>query len=102
MARFRPFTGRHMELPPYRTGQVDSCPYRHAGQVHAEQGEVMSGTFASSAGVAKFPVLDKLERLVGGIGELQTKLILLVCNGIVLLAVRIDGSRAERLLSVVQ
>lgn len=40
----------------------------------------MSGTVASSAGVADFPALDKLERLVGEIGDLQSKLILLVGN----------------------
>ena len=41
----------------------------------------MTGTFTSSAGVANFPALDKLERLVGEIGDLQSKLILLVGNG---------------------
>jgi hypothetical protein len=40
----------------------------------------MSDVFAS-AGAANFPVLDKLERLVGEIGDLQSKLILLVGNG---------------------
>ena len=40
----------------------------------------MTGTLTSSAGVANFPALDKLERLVGEIGDLQSKLILLVGN----------------------
>lgn len=38
----------------------------------------MSGTFASSADGANFPALDKLERLIGEIGDLNSKLILLV------------------------
>ena len=41
----------------------------------------MISTFASSTDVASFPALDKLERLVGEVGDLQSKLILLVGNG---------------------
>ncbi len=38
----------------------------------------MSSTFASPADGAHFPALDKLERLIGEIGDLNSKLILLV------------------------
>jgi hypothetical protein len=41
----------------------------------------MTSIFASSAGIANYLALDKLERLVGEIGDLQSKLILLVGNG---------------------
>ncbi len=44
----------------------------------------MSGTFASFADGDNFPALDKLERLIGEIGDLNSKLILLVglsCSG---------------------
>jgi len=38
----------------------------------------MSGTFVSSADGTNFPVFDRLERLIGEIGDLNIKLILLV------------------------
>ncbi|MDR3298635.1 MAG: BREX-3 system P-loop-containing protein BrxF [Candidatus Accumulibacter sp.] len=38
-------------------------------------------TSATSTVIASFPTLDKLERLVGEIGDLQSKLILLAGNG---------------------
>lgn len=41
----------------------------------------MISTFASSADAANFPALDKLERLIVEVGDLQSKLILLVGNG---------------------
>jgi hypothetical protein len=41
----------------------------------------MTSTFASSAGIADSPALVKLERRVEEIGDLQSKLILLVGNG---------------------
>jgi hypothetical protein len=41
----------------------------------------MTSAFVSSVGVANFPSLDKLEHLTGEIGDLQSKLILLVGNG---------------------
>ena len=41
----------------------------------------MTSAVASSAGVDNSPTLDTLERLVGEIGDLQSKLILLVGNG---------------------
>ena len=41
----------------------------------------MTSAVASSAGVSNSPTLDKLERLVAEVGDLQSKLILLVGNG---------------------
>lgn len=41
----------------------------------------MSSVIPTSTGDANFPELDKLERLVEEVGELQSKLILLVGNG---------------------
>jgi hypothetical protein len=41
----------------------------------------MTRAIATTTGIASFPALDKLERLAGEIGDLQSKLILLVGNG---------------------